>query len=73
MDFEIRENRRKAVGRRALVRERAAYFRLMDQGFNNAEACRIVGINRRTGMRWLHEVAGEAPAFRATSMTLTSR
>jgi transposase-like protein len=28
--------------------------RLMDQGFNNSEACRIVGINRWTGKRWRH-------------------
>jgi len=54
MDFKIRENRQEAVGRKALVRERAEYFRLMDQGFTNTEACRIVGINRRTGKRWRH-------------------
>lgn len=54
MDFRIRENRQGAQGRRALVRERAEYFRLMDQGFTNTEACRIVGINRRTGKRWRH-------------------
>ncbi|MEU1792624.1 IS30 family transposase [Streptomyces sparsogenes] len=51
MDFEIREDRR-AQGPRKLVREREAYFRLMQQGVSNTEACRIVGINRRTGKRW---------------------
>lgn len=54
MDFKIREDRRASQGRRALVRERSEYFRLMDQGFTNSEACRIVGINRRTGKRWRH-------------------
>ncbi|MGW3186223.1 IS30 family transposase [Kitasatospora sp. NPDC001119] len=50
MDFEIREDRHKK-GRR-LTRERAAYFQLMQQGYSSREACRIVGINRRTGKRW---------------------
>ncbi len=52
MDFEIREDRGQAPGRRALVREREEYFRLMDQGVSSREACRIVGVNRRTGKRW---------------------
>ena len=28
--------------------------RLIARGMNNSEACRIVGINRRTGKRWRH-------------------
>ena len=28
------------------------YVQLIAQGINNAEACRIVGINRKTGNRW---------------------
>lgn len=51
MNFEIRENRGKENGRR-LVRERAAYFLLMEQGYSTREAARIVGINLRTGKRW---------------------
>ncbi|WP_405803418.1 IS30 family transposase [Streptomyces sp. NBC_00210] len=51
MDFEIREDRQ-PQGRKKLTRERAAYFRLVQQGVSNTEACRIVGINRRTGKRW---------------------
>ncbi|WP_129854263.1 IS30 family transposase, partial [Streptomyces albidoflavus] len=39
-------------GRKALVREREEYFRLMDQGVSSREACRIVGVNRMTGKRW---------------------
>ncbi|MFC5830670.1 hypothetical protein [Nonomuraea insulae] len=49
MDFEIREDRERSRGRRALSREWAAYLRLVQQGLSNKEACRIVGINLRTG------------------------
>ncbi|MEW2087646.1 IS30 family transposase [Streptomyces sp. NPDC005283] len=51
MDFEIREER-KPQGPRKLAKEREAYFRLMQQGVSGREACRILGINRRTGQRW---------------------
>ncbi|BAU87415.1 transposase, ISlxx5 [Streptomyces laurentii] len=51
MDFEIRENRQ-PQGRKKLSREREAYSRLMRQGVSNREACRIVGIDRRTGRKW---------------------
>ena len=32
--------------------ERELYVRLMAQGMSNSQACREVGINRRTGTRW---------------------
>ncbi|MFC8263296.1 IS30 family transposase [Streptomyces sp. NPDC057291] len=51
MDFEIREGRSKPSGKR-LVRERAAYFQLMEQGYSTREAARLIGINLRTGKRW---------------------
>jgi IS30 family transposase len=51
MDFEIRGDR-KPQGRRKLSRERAAYSQLMREGLSNEEACRIVGINPKTGRRW---------------------
>ncbi|MFD0034356.1 hypothetical protein ACFVJK_40295 [Streptomyces sp. NPDC127172] len=44
MDFKIREIRT-AQGQKKLLRERETYFRLMQQGFSNNQACRIVGIN----------------------------
>ena len=34
--------------------KREQYARLIAQGYNNSEACRIAGINRRTGKRWRH-------------------
>jgi IS30 family transposase len=51
MDFEIREVRANH-SRKPLLREREEYFRLMGQGLSSGEACRIVGINYRTGKRW---------------------
>ncbi|WTE67898.1 IS30 family transposase [Streptomyces sp. NBC_01615] len=52
MDFKIREIRTVAQGRKQLLREREAYSQLMQQGLSNKEACRIVGINPKTGRRW---------------------
>ncbi|KUJ66325.1 integrase [Streptomyces albus subsp. albus] len=51
MDFEIRKDR-KPQGRKKLTRERAAYFQLMQRGYSSREACRIVGIDVRTGKKW---------------------
>ena len=36
------------------VEKREQFTRLIGQGFSNSEACRIVGINRKTGKRWRH-------------------
>jgi transposase, IS30 family len=36
------------------VAQRQEYAELRARGVSNAEACRIVGINRRTGTRWLY-------------------
>ncbi|CAM4160211.1 IS30 family transposase [Streptomyces albus] len=35
-----------------MSREREAYSRLVQQGYSNTEACRIVGVDRRTGNKW---------------------
>lgn len=37
-----------------LVEERQWFGRLIAQGVGNSEACRVVGIDRRTGTRWLY-------------------
>ena len=34
-----------------LTDKRAQYLRLMQQGINNAQACRIAGVGRKTGTR----------------------
>jgi IS30 family transposase len=41
-------------GREPQFDKREQFARLIAQGFGSAEACRIVGINRRTGKRWRH-------------------
>ncbi|MET9426106.1 IS30 family transposase [Streptomyces sp. NPDC006540] len=51
MDFRIREVR-SPQGAKKLSAERAAYFQLMQQGLSNEDACRIVGVNPKTGRRW---------------------
>lgn len=34
--------------------KREQFARLIAQGVSNSQACRIVGVNRRTGKRWRH-------------------
>ncbi|WEO21777.1 IS30 family transposase [Streptomyces caniscabiei] len=51
MDFEVRRDRT-AQGPVRLRRERAEYSRLVQQGYSNKEACRLVGIDARTGRKW---------------------
>ncbi|MDQ0940455.1 IS30 family transposase [Streptomyces sp. V1I1] len=53
MDFEIRGDR-KPQGPRKLRGERAEYFRLVQQGYSNKEASRLVGVHERTGREWRH-------------------
>jgi IS30 family transposase len=78
MDFEIREDR-SSQGRRRLVRERAAYLDLVAKGVSSWEACRIVGINYRTGKRWRNgrnptgRTAGASPITRAVPRSCPSR
>jgi len=51
MDFRVRLDRR-PQGRSRLVRERAAYLLLVEQGVSFVEAARIVGVNPGTGRVW---------------------
>ncbi len=43
---------RKAPGAQPLTSQRERYLALMRQGVGNAAACRLVGVNRKTGHRW---------------------
>jgi transposase, IS30 family len=50
---------------RGLTEKQDQFVRLIGRGVPNAEACRIVGINRRTGTRWrfgrtIRNTAGDA-------------
>src|SRR5207249_3511341 len=51
VEFEIRGSR-VPQGCRKLIREREAYFALVDQGLSSCEASRIVGVHPRTGREW---------------------
>ena len=44
----------KSPGGLPLTDKRALYIKLMNQGESNSAACRAVGVNRKTGTRWLH-------------------
>src|SRR5699024_9451096 len=46
--------RSREPGAAPLERQRREYADLVARGISNAEACRRVGVNRRTGTRWLH-------------------
>ncbi|WP_373308099.1 helix-turn-helix domain-containing protein, partial [Amycolatopsis oliviviridis] len=59
MLFEIRRDR-SPQGPRRLLAERRTYLDLVAQGMGTAEACRMVGINRRTGHRWRQGRASQA-------------
>jgi IS30 family transposase len=54
--FEIRGDRR-PQGRVRLVAEREAYWALVQQGVGTREACRQVGVDRKSGYRWRQEMA----------------
>jgi transposase, IS30 family len=45
---------RRGPGALPQVEKREHYAQLIAQGYNNSKACRIAGINRRTGKRWRH-------------------
>ena len=57
--FEIREDR-SPQGPKKLVAERQQYLDLVAKGIGTAEACRVVGINRRTGHRWRYGQKSQA-------------
>jgi len=47
----LEQGRRRRPGGGATDKQER-FVRLVEQGITNAEACRMVGINRRTGTRW---------------------
>src|SRR3954451_20109611 len=44
--------RRWTPGPSPLTTKRDLYLRLMKQGMSNSAACRLAGVNRKTGNRW---------------------
>ncbi len=51
MEQSLGQGRRRRLGGGATDRQER-FVRLIEQGVSNSEACRMVGINRRTGTRW---------------------
>ncbi|MFE6946650.1 helix-turn-helix domain-containing protein [Streptomyces chartreusis] len=64
MGFEIRAERGNHT-RKPLAREREECLRFVDLGVGNTGACRIVGINPRTGTRWRcgRQASGKKKAY----------
>ena len=48
-------------GRRRRVELEDEYWRLLMSGVGTVEACREVGIGRKTGFRWRREMGGAPP------------
>jgi IS30 family transposase len=55
--FGVRAGQR--VVRFRLVAQREAYFDLVRQGVGTREACRLVGVDRKTGYLWRQELSGQ--------------
>src|SRR4051794_24167031 len=51
LEVAMRERRRTPAGG-VQAEKQQQYVRLIAEGLNNSEACRLVGINRKTGNRW---------------------
>ena len=65
--------RKKGAGALPMAETRSEYARLMRQGISNAEACRMLKINRRTGMRWRHGRIVKKPHGRETTYAPISK
>ena len=66
----VRKTRRGVM----LVEKQEWFVRLIGQGVSNSEACRIVGVNRRTGTRWrygrtIRNTAGEPVHYPPVTFT----
>lgn len=55
-------------GRKRRVDVEEEYWRLIGEGMGTVEACRIVGIGRKTGYRWRAERSGRAPQWQPERM-----
>jgi IS30 family transposase len=55
---------RKSPGPAPLTAQRDLYLELVNRGMNNSAACRMVGINRKTGNRWFYGRTTTDPAGR---------
>lgn len=51
-------------GRKRQLEVESEYWRLISEGVGTVEACRRVGVSRKTGYRWRHENGGLPPTRR---------
>ena len=81
----MRDRRRTPAGG-VQAEKQQRYVQLIAQGVNNSEACRLVGIDRKTGTRWrygrtvrnsagelVHLSAGEDQASKAAESAVSLR
>lgn len=66
-------SRKKGAGALPITETRSEYALLMKQGTSNAEACRMLKVNRRTGMRWRHDRTVKNAHGRETTYAPISR
>ena len=59
-------------GRKRQLGVESEYWRLLRQGVGTGDACRRVGITRKTGYRWRAEIGG-GPPVRLAEPDLSSR
>jgi hypothetical protein len=45
-------------GRKIDIDREIRYWELLSQGIGTVEACRLVGVSRKTGYRWRAEMGG---------------
>src|SRR5450830_1770045 len=62
-------------GREPLMGQRQEFAGLIARGVSNSEACRVVGVNRRTGTRWRYGctvTSGSGAELHYQPMTITT-
>ena len=69
-----RRRRRRTPAGGVQAEKQQRFVRLIAQGISNSEACRIVGIHRKTGTRWRYgrtvvNAVGEALHYPAVKIT----
>lgn len=59
-------------GRKRVVEREALYWQMLAQGVGTVEACRQIGIGRKTGYRWRAELGGIRPPTRPMTVAASS-
>jgi transposase, IS30 family len=62
----------RGCGRLRKSAQREAYFDLVEQGVGTREACRLVGVDRKSGYRWRQDMTGRVVGVAAVTGTEVS-